>query len=81
MEGQFIFIALTFFSHGSLLWEQKKADFSAFFIQINSYFTGTFFKVSTKNFQNFSTDAMFTLSTGECGCSIVGPNEIISQLG
>ena len=63
--------------------DNKKGGFLRLFYSnhSNSYFTGTFFKVSTMNFQNFSTDAMFTLSTGECGCSMVGPNEIISQLG
>ena len=34
MEGEFIFIALTSFYQGSLRSGQKKADFSAFYIQI-----------------------------------------------
>jgi pimeloyl-ACP methyl ester carboxylesterase len=33
----------------------------------HQFFTGTCFSVSTRNFQNFSTEAISTFSSGECG--------------
>ncbi len=45
------------------------------------YFTGAFFKTSTRKSQNFCTEGMLTRSSGEWGERIVGPKEIMSQLG
>ena len=47
----------------------------------NTYFFGIFFSTSRVKSQNFCTVAMFTFSSGECGKRMVGPNEIMSQLG
>ena len=54
----------------------KKSPGGLFF-----YLAGMFFKVALRYSQNFSTEAMFTRSSGEWGEHKVGPKEIISQLG
>ena len=45
------------------------------------YFSGTASRVATSRRHDFSTEAMPTASSGECGCVMSGPNEIMSMSG
>ena len=45
------------------------------------YFSGTASRVATSRRHDFSTEAMPTASSGECGCLMSGPNEIMSMSG
>ena len=40
-----------------------------------------FSRTAFRKFQHFSTEGMFTLSSGECGLMIVGPHETLSRRG
>ena len=40
-----------------------------------------FSSTAVTNFQAFSTVSILTLSSGECGCTMVGPMDTISQFG
>ena len=58
-------------------------DDDLFFISIGVgyFFLGMFFRSATMKSQNLPTLSMLTRSSGECGCMMVGPKEIISQFG
>ena len=45
------------------------------------YFSGTASRVATSRRHDFSTEAMPTASSGECGCLMSGPKEIMSMSG
>ena len=45
------------------------------------YFSGTASRVATSRRHDFSTEAMPTDSSGECGCVMSGPKEIMSMSG
>lgn len=45
------------------------------------YFSGTASRVATSRRHDFSTEAMPTASSGECGCVMSGPKEIMSMSG
>lgn len=45
------------------------------------YFSGTSFKMATRNSQNSLTVEISTFSSGLCGKRMVGPKEIMSRWG
>ena len=45
------------------------------------YFSGTASRVATSRRHDFSTEAIPTASSGECGCLMSGPKEIMSMSG